>query len=110
MKIVKIVLLIVLIAMSLAAGAAKVMRAPQEVQFFEAAGLSLQLLVLLGFGQIIGAALAAIPRLRKIGLGVMAVGFLVSAIAILMTGNVAFAAISVGPVILSVYLMARRAN
>ena len=99
-----------LIVLSLAAGAAKVMQVPQEVQFFEAAGISLQILMLLGFGQLAGALLAVVPRLRKIGLGVMAVGFLVSAIVILLTGDLAFAAISMAPVVLSAYLMLRGAS
>lgn len=105
MKIFRIVVLVVLIAMSLSAGAAKVMQMPQEVQFFEAAGLNVHLLMALGALQIIGGVLAAFPDFRKSGAIIIGVGFLVSSFAIFMTGDIAFGAFSLLPVALAGFLV-----
>ena len=104
MKIFRIIVLVVLIAMSLSAGAAKVMQMPQEVQFFEAAGFSVHLLLALGVIQIIGGVFAMFPVFRISGAVIMGAGFLVSSIVIFMTGDAAFGAISLLPVALAAFL------
>ncbi len=101
MKIVQTVILVILILLSLAAGAAKVMQVPQEVQFFADAGLGVAAMISLGVFQILGAALSAVPKFRLIGAATMGAGFLVSALIILMTGDLMFAVISLIPVLLS---------
>lgn len=98
MKLFRTIILVILIAMSLAAGAAKVFQMPQEVQFFAQAGLSVPLLMGLGALQIVGGALSAFPKFRIPGALLMGAGFLVSAIIILITGNLGFAAMSLLPV------------
>ena len=101
MKILQTILLVVLALMSAAAGAAKVFQAPQETAFFESAGLAAFWLLPLGVLQIAGA-LAAIPhQTRRIGMALVAAGFLVSAIIIFMTGNLGFGLISLLPVLLA---------
>ncbi len=99
------IILIVLILMSLAAGAAKVLQMPQEIQFFQTAGLGIVLLMVLGVVQVVGAGLAAVPKTRTIGAGLMGVGFLVSAAVIFMTGNIGFGVFSLLPVALAGFLM-----
>ncbi len=99
MKILTALILVVLVLLSVMAGVAKVMNMPQEIQFFEDAGLSLALLRPLGVIQILGGLLAIYPTTRRIGSAVMSLGFLFSALAIYMTGNTVFGTISLLPVL-----------
>jgi uncharacterized membrane protein YphA (DoxX/SURF4 family) len=107
MKIFQIILLIVIALMSLGAGAAKIMKMPQEVQFFETAGLSPTLLIVLGIVQVIGGLLLIVPKTRKPGAIIAGLGFLCSVITILMTGQIGFAAISLLPVLGAGFLATR---
>ena len=107
MKYLHIIVLIILVLLSLAAGGAKIMEMPQEVQFFETAGLNTSLLLPLGVVQVVGALLAIYPPARKAGAAIMALGFLCSAMAIFMTGNTSFGTFSLLPVLLSLFLVWR---
>ena len=100
MKLALNILLIILVLMSLAAGAAKLLQVPQEAQFFADAGLGTGVMMALGALQILGAALSVPPKFRKAGAAIMGAGFLASAVIILMTGNMGFAAVSLLPVVL----------
>lgn len=104
MKYLNIVLLIIIILMSIAAGAAKVLQTPQEAEFFAAAGLGNTAMIALGIWQIAGAILAAVPKFRMAGSFVIAAGFLASVLVILMTGDLTFAVISLAPVGVAVFV------
>jgi uncharacterized membrane protein YphA (DoxX/SURF4 family) len=104
MKIFKMILLVILVLMSVAAGAAKVMQMPQEIGFFEDAGLSLSLMVPLGALQIVGGLMLAVPKTRKPGAIVVALCFLASALTIIKTGQIGFALVSLLPVAAAVFL------
>lgn len=110
MKYLFLVILIILVVMSIAAGGAKVFGMPQEVQFFTEAGLNQSWLLLLGSAQIVGGLLAIYYRTRRAGSAIMALGFLASTIVILMTGNANFALISLLPVLLATLLFWRNCN
>ncbi len=97
-------ILIVLILMSLAAGAAKVMQVPQELEFFTGAGLSVFWLIALGVVQIVGGTLAVFSQTKLIGTIIMAGTFLSSSIVILVTGDTVFAAISLLPTLLAAFI------
>ena len=104
MKVLGIVVLCLLALLSLAAGGAKLAQAPQEVQFFASVGLEPIWLYPLGALQVIGA-LACIPaKLRRFGIAAVALGFAISAVMILATGNATFGAVSVVPALLAVVL------
>jgi len=109
MKMLKIVILVLLIIVSLAAGGAKLLQMPQEVRFFRDAGLDIDLLIPLGAMQIIGALLAIPKKTRLYGLILVSAGFLISAVAIYLTGNVLFAMVSLIPFALTLW-MARTAQ
>ena len=100
----KTILLWILILMSFAAGGAKLMRAPQEVAFFEEAGLGIALMMALGVVQVLGAGLSIWPKTRAAGVITMGAGFLASVIVILLTGNLGFAAFSMLPVVFSAFV------
>ena len=101
------IILIALILMSLAAGAAKVTSADQEVQFFASAGLDQTWVLPLGILQVIGGLAAAYHKTRSAGLAIVAIGFLASSIVIFITGNTAFGLVSLLPVALSLVVRAR---
>lgn len=97
MRILGFVVLGILGLLSLAAGAAKLAHAPQEVAFFASVGLDSFWLYPLGALQVIGA-LACIPtRFRKFGTALVALGFAISAGMIFATGNVVFGTVSLLP-------------
>lgn len=104
MKIFQIILLIILVLMSIAAGAAKVMSMPQEIGFFEIAGLSTDFLVPFGILQLLGGLMLAVPKTRKPGAIVVALCFLVSALIIFKSGQIGFGLISLLPVAAAVFL------
>ncbi len=106
MKIFQTVILVILVLMSLSAGAVKLLQMPQEVKFFEDAGLGVSLLMALGAVQILGGILAAVPKFKLPGASIIAAGFLASTIVIFMTGQIAFGAFSLLPVIFAGLLIA----
>lgn len=99
------IVLVVLIAMSLAAGGAKIFRMPHEVAFFESAGLGIGFLLALGSFQIVAALMAATPDVRQMGLALIVLGFFASTLVIFMTGDFAFGAVSLTPVLLAALLI-----
>lgn len=90
--------------LSLAAGAAKLLKMPQEVELFANAGLGLTALLLLGALQAIGSILSVIPRSSLFGIGLVIVGFAISVLVVSLTGQLGFAAVSTVPVLASVAL------
>lgn len=98
MRAIKIIVLGVVFLLSLAAGAAKLMRAPQEVAFFEALGLDLTLMSVLGGIQVLAALTLLLTRYRKTGAVLAAIGFAVSAIMIFANSQPGFAWVSLIPV------------
>ena len=104
MRILGFVVLGLLGLLSLAAGAAKLAQAPQEVEFFASVGLGAVWLYPLGALQVAGA-IACIPaRFRKLGIATVAMGFAISAGMIFATGNVVFGAVSLVPAALAAWL------
>lgn len=101
MKILRIAALVVLVLISLTAGAAKVMRVPEEVAFFQAAGLSVAMLVALGTLQLLGGVLLIFARVRMPGAAIAALGLAVSTIVIFINGDVGFGLFSLSPLLLA---------
>ena len=104
MKIVRIILVIIIALLSLSAGAAKLMKVPQEVIFFESLGINLNMMWALGFFQVLAGVLIFVSKFRKIGAIFAALTFIISAIMILMTGQLGFGLFSLLPVILALYI------
>lgn len=96
--------------LSIAAGGAKVMRTPQEVEFFMQAGLGIVPLIILGIIQSVGGVIAFLPKFRFVGLSLVTIGFFFSVAVIALTGNFGFAAISILPALLSGSLAMRERN
>jgi len=105
MAILQKIILGIVALLSVAAGAAKIMEAPQEVAFFESLGIDLFFMIALGALQIVAGIIIFVPRFRIIGATIAAISFSISVAMIWMTGQIGFAMISVLPVALAIYVI-----
>ena len=105
MKIVNILIVAVIALLSIAAGLAKVMQLPQEIEFLQGLGLSVFLIIVFGLVQIVGGVLIAPKRTRMPGAVLVASGFAVSAVLIFMGGNVTFGLVSLIPTALAAMII-----
>lgn len=101
MKIVNIIIIAVVALLSIAAGLAKVMQSPQEMEFLQGLGLSSVLIVIFGLVQIVGGVLLAPKKTRMVGAVMVTLGFVVSTVLIFIAGNVAFGLFSLIPAALA---------
>ena len=101
MKILNIVLIIVIVLLSIAAGIAKVMGAPQEVEFLQSFGFNSMLIMVYGVVQIVGGALLAVPKTIKVGAIITILAFLLSSVLIFISGNLIFGLVSLLPVLIT---------
>lgn len=95
-------LIIMLALLSIAAGVAKAFQLPEEVTFLAEQGLGISTIVVFGVVQILGGVLAIITRTRRIGLGLITAGFLVSALIVFVSGNFLFGLVSMLPVLVTI--------
>lgn len=105
------ILLCLVALLAVTAGAEKVIMVPQEVEFLQGFGFSVELIVGFGIVQILGALLLAIPRTTLLGLLISVLGYAVSSALIFVDGNYGFAFMSIFPIaiIVSLYLYTRNA-
>ncbi|MRX27198.1 DoxX family protein [Kangiella sp. HZ709] len=100
-----LVLTIIIALLSLAAGAAKVMQTPQEVEFLTGQGLNLNLIIAFGVFQILGGILLLVPKTKLIGSVISLIAFTASAILVFNSGNINFTLISIIPVFILLLLI-----
>ena len=100
MKIVSYLIIAIVALLSIAAGLAKVMQAPQEMEFLQGAGLSTGLIVVFGAVQILGGVVLVPRKTRVVGAVIAAVAFAVSAVLSFLSGNLVFGLVSILPVAL----------
>ena len=93
--------LALVVLLSIAAAVPKLLRVPQEVTFFEKAGLAGSAVLLFGLLQLAGGILLVFTRTRLWGAGVAAVVFLASAIMVFLSGQTAFGLLSMLPVLMA---------
>lgn len=105
MKILNILLIVVIVLMSLAAGLAKIVLVPEEKTFLLGVGLNVAAIIAFGIIQVVAAVLLAIPKTKIVGAVMASVAFLLSAILVFMSGNTVFGAISLLPVIVSALII-----
>ena len=100
-KIVNVLLIALVALLSIAAGVAKVLEAPQEVEFLQGFGFgfSLELIIFYGLFQILGGALLAIPKTLKLGAIITTLSFTLSTVLIFIGGNLTFGLASLLPII-----------
>lgn len=105
MKILRIISLVLITVLGLASGIAKVMQMPDDKAFFLGAGLTIELLILLGAIQLLSAALLMPAKTRRVGAALMAVSFLISTVVIVINGQMTFAVLSCVPIALAALLI-----
>ena len=107
MKIVIMVVAILVGFLSLAAGTAKITLQPDEVDFLGQFGLGNALIISYGILQALAGLLMLIPATRFYGAVIAALCFAASLILIFMSGNMAFAIVSLVPCLLAVFIAYR---
>ena len=98
MKIINILIIAVIALLSIAAGLAKVMQTPQEMEFLQGLGLSPALIIVFGLIQISGGLLLVTQKTRIVGAVLATFAFVVSTVLIFVGGNLAFGLFSMLPV------------
>ncbi|MBE9548295.1 MAG: hypothetical protein IMF09_02725 [Proteobacteria bacterium] len=101
MKIINILIIAVIALLSISAGLAKVIQAPQEMEFLQSVGLSKILIIAFGIIQIAGGVLLATKKTRMFGAVLAATAFVVSTVLIFIQGNLAFGMFSILPIALA---------
>jgi hypothetical protein len=113
MKIFQKINIVLVTVLSLASGVAKLMQLPDEVKFFQDtfqdAGLSLNLMLILGVAQLVGGILLIFEKVRIPGVVLVAVSFFMSSMMIFNSGNIQFGVFSLLPVLMAL-LIAIKAN
>lgn len=98
-------LIAILSVMGIAAGASKMMEMPQEVAFFQQAGLSNFQLFLFGAVQVIGGVLVYFRSSRRAGAVMLLLTLAASAWFLFQQGKTSFALVSCLPVLIAAYLV-----
>ena len=101
-------IVVLLVVLGLSAGLAKALRMPQEVEFFGKLGLSEPMLISFGVVQVLSALLLTGAPTRLAGACILGATLLLSVAMILMTGQVAFALVSLIPVLMGAYIIYER--
>lgn len=101
MKILITIVAVLIGLLSIAAGAAKIALIPEEVAFLGQFGFTKNLTFAFGAAQVLGGVLLMSPITRLYGSLVAGIAFAVSAALLLIAENVAFAGVSMVPVILA---------
>jgi len=107
MKIIHILLIAIVAILSAAAGLAKVLQAPPEMEFLQGLGLNPALILIFGLVQVTGGVLLVLQKTRRPGAILAGLGFAVSAILVFMNGNMQFGLISLVPLILAGFVFYR---
>lgn len=95
MKIFFYIALVVLVFLAVSSGTTKVLLMPQDVEFFGQYGFSDPILIAYGLVQCVGGVLLAIPETRIFGAVIVAITFLISAVVLVISGDVSIALLTV---------------
>ncbi len=101
MKYLNNLIILIIALISVAAGIAKIMQIPQEVEFLQSFGLNEILITVFGIVQVLGGALLSNKKVRLYGAIIVVLGFVISTILIFISGNIGFAMVSLLPVVLT---------
>lgn len=101
LKFLNIFIIAVIALLSIAAGLAKVMQSPQEMEFLQGLGLNAFLITVFGLVQIAGGVLLATKKTRLAGAVLVTLSFVVSAVLIFIGGDVTFGLFSMIPAALA---------
>ncbi len=89
------VILTILVFLAISAGFTKIILMPRDVKFFGAYGFTNPMLIAYGAAQFIGGILLIFQKTRFFGAIIVAITFLISAVVLVMAGNILFTIITV---------------
>ena len=101
MNALNITLVLLLALLSIAAGTAKVMEIPQEMEFLQSFGFTAEQILAFGVVQIIAGVMMVLFKLRLLGSIIATLAFLASSILLFMNANMLFGAVSLVPLLLT---------
>ncbi|TLU61354.1 hypothetical protein FE810_15190 [Thalassotalea litorea] len=104
MKILHLALIVIITLLAIAAGMAKLLGSPQEVQFLKGFGFNSLLIMIYGLVQVTGGVLLVIPKTLKLGATITVFAFSLSCILIAVSGNYAFFLISILPIAITAFI------
>ena len=107
MKIFYYVVLALLVFLAISSGIPKVMLMEQDVEFFSQYGFTNSILIAFGVAHIVGGVLLAIPKTREVGAIIVGVLFLISAVVLILSGNIAVAIVT-GVAIVLLFFVAKK--
>jgi len=110
LKIVNILIIAIVALLSIAAGLAKVMQTPQEMEFLQSFGLSSALIVAFGLVQMSGGVLLVPQKTRMLGAVLATTALVVSTVLIFVGGNFVFGLISILPIALACVIIYQSAR
>lgn len=82
--------LIVLVVLAVSSGVTKIILMPQDVEFFGKYGFTNPILIVYGAAQLVGGVMMIIRKTRFVGAVVVALTFLISAVVLILEGNIPF--------------------
>jgi hypothetical protein len=109
-KIVSFLVITIVALLSVAAGLAKVMQTPQEMEFLQGFGFSPTLIIAFGAVQIAGGILLVPQRTRMVGAILAALALVLSTVLIFIGGDLTFGLLSTIPVALAGFVIYQSAN
>jgi len=101
MNALNITIVLLLALLSIAAGTAKMMEIPQEMEFLLGFGFNADQILAFGAVQIIGGVLMVLFKARFVGSIIAALAFLLTSVLLFMSAKTLFAAVSLVPVALT---------
>ena len=101
MKIINFLVITIVMLLSIAAGLAKVMQMPQELEFLQGLGLSPVLIIVFGLVQIAGGILLVPQKTRMVGAVLATSALVLSTVLIFVGGNLVFGLFSTIPIALA---------
>ena len=110
MKIFINVILTILVFLAVSAGITKIILMPQDVEFFGKYGFTNPILIAYGVVQLVGGILLVVPRTRIIGAALVAITFLISAVVLVMSGNIPVTIITLICIALLGFIMKQSLN
>jgi len=94
------VILTILVFLAISSGVTKILLMPQDVEFFGNYGFTNSMLIAYGVAQLIGGILLIIQKTRIYGAVIVAITFLISAVVLILAGNILFTIITIVAIIM----------
>ncbi len=88
MKIFLNVILVILVLLAISSGITKIILMQQDVEFFSKYGFTNPILISYGAAQLLGGILLILPKTRVAGAILVAITFLISAVILVLEGNI----------------------